>query len=413
MVEVSNKPHINDYLYVRMNSMYTILCYIMFGKGISGALRFICGSVLHNASLGSYIYVFSLATAIMLYCIKYFNSNEAKKTILAIAIYMLLLLTMYALNVNTQLYYESNFSYILDTAVIGIAGATFVARVLDWEYLFKKMLPYLRAVTIILCIVYVAGGRTFFGYMEWGQRITPNTLLYFGYIKKNKVKKPIDYFLFIVSLVLSLLGGRQSFVIVIGIIIITELYYALRKRTVKHIVALSIFAFVVVAISLFYDSIIIWLAQVLPRIGIRSRSLTMLAQNQLFDAYNRTAVYEMDLEIIETLGPRVSGLFTDRYMLTLMGSRVKFAHSFIYEILIDFGTILGSVILLAFLIKSIKIFLKSSFDNKIVFFVLFGVCVGRYFVSGSIFLENTFWLYIGLLFNKGIQIPSKNKEDSL
>lgn len=99
------------------------------------------------------------------------------------------------------------------------------------------------------------------------------------------------------------------------------------------------------------------------------------------------------LNILFNMNFSIYGLFYDRTILP----NGWYSHNLIFEVFISFGWILGFLFLGVLFSYILVIFFKQKRENKIVSIFLLSSLFFRYFLSGSIFDEGNFWIFIGAM----------------
>lgn len=386
-----------------------LICTELVGKGIAGVLRFISYYAFRRSELGTYLFIICFTILLLRYILVYFHSKTVKRIIEKISVTAILLLCSFLVFSETRKYVISLLPYVLEVLIIGIAAMVLVSQVDDWSNVLHSLGGYLRIIVPLLCLTHLLGGVAYWGYMSWGLRILPLTLLYYAYIRVEGGTR-LDRILFGLSFVFTLFGGRQSLVLLLGTIITISIYqFAVTKFNRKSLVFI-LGTFLLSWLLVFhYDGIMNIIERAISIRGINSRSLQMLVQNRLLDDNNRSKIYSLCLSIIREKGIEVSGIFADRYYLGLYGFEGYFAHNFLLEILIDFGLLAGSLILLKLIYDFIKCFFKCAKQYKAFFFVMIGIGLGRFFVSGSIFMDSLFWVLVGFLHNEKLKYIGERK----
>lgn len=127
-----------------------------------------------------------------------------------------------------------------------------------------------------------------------------------------------------------------------------------------------------------------------------SRTLTQIINGDIVDDSGRSTIYEIVRKAIKENPIWGYGAYGDR---PLVGPRYYwgYSHSIIYEMLIDFGVILGSTILIVLVYKSLKLIFSLKDWNKIyIIIIIFSMCM-RLIVSDTFWGNNFFWMLLALL----------------
>lgn len=144
------------------------------------------------------------------------------------------------------------------------------------------------------------------------------------------------------------------------------------------------------------------LNSVMDSFGLHMEALDRIASGKLFDTSTRNIYYVYSADIIHTNGSKVSGLLSDRYYLRNYGqytSWMVYPHNIILELLIDFGTVLGTILSSLLLIKVIRnMFFAGNEDRKRICILICILTMVRLFVSSSFIIEGNFYIMLGFLF---------------
>lgn len=138
------------------------------------------------------------------------------------------------------------------------------------------------------------------------------------------------------------------------------------------------------------------LSNIIKKIGNSDSYLILQYQNNsFFQSAERIRIYKTAFSYlsksITSILPK--GLFFDRVILGGV-----YAHNYFLELLIDFGTVIGSVLSIKsmiFLWKTYRCSIRSDITS--LYLVILFSCLLRYLLSGSFFTEPLFYLGVGLL----------------
>ena len=161
----------------------------------------------------------------------------------------------------------------------------------------------------------------------------------------------------------------------------------LDKRT-KYRITILLTALLLMVLF-FYDPILQAVSSKLTGIGLNSRTLEMLLNSSITDDSSRGRILQNTMSQVDLLG---HGLWGDRVILN-----GRYPHNIIAEILIDYGWILGSGILILISVILFRGFIKADTFKSVVLCALFPSGIIRLFHSGS-FLgqEPAFYVLIAL-----------------
>lgn len=130
---------------------------------------------------------------------------------------------------------------------------------------------------------------------------------------------------------------------------------------------------------------------------VSSRTLTQIINGNLMDDSGRDAIYQIAREAISENPIWGYGAYGDRPFIGPV-YYWGYSHSIFYEMMIDFGVILGSVLLGIIIYKSAKlIFGNSDKMTGCIFLVIFSMDM-RLLVSDTFWGNRFFWMTLALLF---------------
>lgn len=221
--------------------------------------------------------------------------------------------------------------------------------------------------------------------------LLPAIVFYNEYFNRNNI---FNLLLSLVTFFLIIaLGARGPLLSLFSFMVLKFIYNNKKKKYLYYISRLLIISGVFF-VGIFFKDIIQRVYDVLLILGIDSRTLYLLLQKNIHMS-GREVIYSTLFHHIK-LNPILGyGLTGDIFLLEGYG----FAHNFFLEIIINFGVIIGSVIicLIFFLFyKALRSKIYLNVELAIIFFSLGWV---HLFVSSSYLVDFKFWIFIGLILN--------------
>lgn len=213
-------------------------------------------------------------------------------------------------------------------------------------------------------------------------------------INAARKHKSLDRGLLIVGVLLLLSMGARGPVLTFTLFIIG--YVFLFKRYKNAFAFRMLILGVGGLLFLFIDYILELLKSITISLGMSTRIYEMISGNEMINTENRDWIYDTVRNELNNNPIFGHGFFYDR---TLFGMESdSYAHNVFYEIYLDFGFYIGTVLFIIFfgmMIWSMKKYWGSSVCG-----LLFGLFCG-YFVmfvfSESIFRTPSFWFFVGIL----------------
>lgn len=269
------------------------------------------------------------------------------------------------------------------------------------KYLLKgSLLVLCLAITLFLFLLLIKSSKPV-DYMSFAYMMLSPIIICFveGWRKNKKLLIcPI-----VSSFILFVIGCRGALVTLLFFLMLCFCkYYLFNKISMKYLVIKIFFLLGAFLIVFNMGTLLRQLSDILVKIGFSSRTLEfMLLGNDVFiQSEGRNMIWNQAIENVGILG---KGLFGDRTVLLDEYLNPIYPHNFILEILVDFGMILGPVLLVIFAAvvgKALLVSLKSGDSQQIqMSFAMISVFLVRHMVSASFLTSLDFWFYIGLTIN--------------
>lgn len=242
------------------------------------------------------------------------------------------------------------------------------------------------------------------GYMVYGMRLLLAIILleYYFFVEK----KPIHAVTLSLAVVLVLLyGNRSSLLISVICMIISFLMNGENKnRIVRYL--MIVVASLLMLIALTSNFLMLFVAH-LESIGISSRTLTLFLSGfesainnngrSIIWANCRKAIAEKPWTGYGIGGERNLYLLGRRYVSRMGG---VYAHNFIYELILNFGVVIGAVVLLIIFYYSIKVIQnRKGWENRNLYLLLIIATIIKLFFSSSIWVDIHSYICLGLVMN--------------
>lgn len=337
-------------------------------------------SVTHGNS-SVYTYILYIATlAITLF--KFRNCITQNSVLVLIALYIVIGINCVVFPESIE-YISSPQTTLMLVFFLPLAFLIF-KNITDWSSFVRIAsffsLPAILIGVYILLFTDVSSALqddALFTYMEFSYALLPFVCLSFAqyYNSKNRL-----YLLLFVAGEAEMLayGCRGALLFSILFVVLVEFMDYKRHKT-----QLLLFGLVVVTIVLSFDTIISYLVSV--DLFSNSYFLKHLVSGELLEHSSRVEIYNNCEKRLSTMGMDISGLFGDR---AYCGD--VYPHNIIYEILMQFGWILGSGILLYYFVLLLKAVSYSDARIVVLFFICCIFC--KFFVSDSYLQNGQFWI---------------------
>ena len=359
--------------------------------------------ILGDSKVATYIIYFLAFIFIYYQIIKIRTPFQKFSRLIIVFIFpILIFLTNYLIFPSSREYFVANMIPLTLEILIWIPVGFFAMYVKNWNWFFKtsKYSPCVIAVMGVLGVG-LLNFPNIYTYMEISNALLPGFLIgWYLFYKNNSL---LNLASTLVIFVLQLLyGGRMSMlscVVFVVMLFVVDLIW--RKRTQqKNAVSIIIF---LAATSLFFVYILSG-NNALATALRDSRTIQTILSGNFVSSSSRDTIYEYGRNIIMNQGIKINGLFGDRIMLLqyMPGGSLTtgYIHNVFYEFIIDFGLLLGPV-LLAFIFVPFCVSLIRTKDvvNKYVLIFFFCLIVLRLLVSGSWLIEGQFFVFIFVSYN--------------
>lgn len=219
--------------------------------------------------------------------------------------------------------------------------------------------------------------------------------LFFGYIAIDRQKK-IYFCLSIIGLLsVVMLGSRMASICAVAfwgmyLLLISGSKYGNIKR---KIIYFGILILMGIVLFLSYEQILSMLGNVFERIGFSSRTISRILEGTLSDDAARDVLFLNSQNLIKKGGMFGNGFLADRYYL---GS---YCHNIFLELFIEFGYVGGGILLLLLLFVIVFMLIRCKNTSWRGLFLVFFCCSFlRLLVSYSLWIDNDFWIMLGIFF---------------
>ena len=212
-------------------------------------------------------------------------------------------------------------------------------------------------------------------------------------------EKHSDLFLYFFGMIVILMGGSRGSIIwalVIPLLILPFKYRRLTPGQQKFAVAAGIPLIpILILLPIYAESLGSSLGKLMSMLGISSRTVDSLINGTLTESKGRSLIYSMAIDLIKTGGPFGRGFYGDRIYI---GARFRwgYSHNVFLELLVSFGTIGGTLAIVALFAMVIWLYKAATTTTRQVIFITLLVASFKLLLSSSFWYEPTFWSLIGL-----------------
>lgn len=249
---------------------------------------------------------------------------------------------------------------------------------------FIKCLQYVSLVGatigLLYALFYLRGGFTIDSYsMAFSYSLMFPTFVMLS--KKKIVWRIIGVILMIEMLAI---GSRGALLISFAYFIFTMIWGKMSlSKMIVYAVAL------IIAYLLLFNVVIENLASLFDSIGINSRTLRLLLNDELISHDSgRDYLAEQTWALINNNPLFGNGVWADREVLGI------YCHNVFLEILLDFGYIGAGVIFISFFVSQIRVFMKLPMNHKTMFIMMLSV-LAPLVVSSSYLISYNVGMFLG------------------
>lgn len=272
------------------------------------------------------------------------------------AVYFIYFLTyiLFPLNADGLDFYMLGFFFT-------VVPAYFIGRVIDIKQYKDAIYKVSVGAIILSTFYYLIFARAKYGSMDAGDEnmaaayaLLLNVLVVIGAtIEKPNLFKVL--FAILSAFLLLSFGTRGP---IVCMVLFIALYLIVIKKWKKNILSIGLIALLAVFIASYIDIIFLYLHDLLSSIGMSTRILDHFTGDTFFISEGRNDLNELFLQKISEghgapYGIAAMSRWTDTY-----------PHNLPLQLWLEFGTILGSIILLAFILIIVFAFLKSKDDSE-------------------------------------------------
>lgn len=370
-----------------------LLCFTPIVTSLSVIFNVFLGGISLNTGL-LYIIYFVLMAAFLFSNIRYMP----KKLLCALVFF-------FVSYFGTVMFFPQNVEYMWTTAddiltnptyiLLYFAISGFIASFyLNDIELFISIFEKFSVVTVaLLAIRFFMGfiiGSTMPEYMTFSYNLLlPTTFVLLLCIKEFKLYRAA---IAILGICLIFIAGCRG--ALLGVMISPLIYiffFGKLDKNIKYRITILLVALLLMVLF-FYDPILQAVSSKLTGIGLNSRTLELLLNSSITDDSGRGRILQNTMSQVGLLG---HGLWGDRVILD-----GRYPHNIFAEILIDYGWILGSGILILLICIILRGLHKASVLMSIALCSLLSTGMVKLLLSGSfVNQEPAFYVLIGLCVN--------------
>jgi len=286
-----------------------------------------------------------------------------------------------------------------------------VGSVLDVKKEDFKIIYWLSVIVLIVSVAYQAykiasGDIISEDNMDFSYKLLPAALIVIAgcFYNKYKVLSIIPAVVAIFAIIMQGTRGPVLCVAVFLVIMLIKRFGFLKLIPVILVLTIGVVAF---SSSDIYESTMKSIAEFIEDIGMSPRFIEKLLEEELADDNGRQWLYDAVLKEIEQNPFKFRGLYADRALLNpITGADNAYVHNIIYELLLNFGVLLGGAVFLLIVALILLALMKLEFEKLYLVDLLVMIGFVMLFVSGSVVDNQLLYVLLGL----ACQIVFKGKE---
>lgn len=234
--------------------------------------------------------------------------------------------------------------------------------------------------------------------MSWSYGVLTAICFISIYYFKDKRKWPLAIILVGIIGIL-VYGSRGTLVgLTLGILFLI-LLYNYGKMTFRNYLILFLFSGTILfCLSDFGISMI---SDILTNYGLNSRFIDSIRNFTTFEeaSNGRNIIWATVMMLIKT-GPFYGyGVYGERNAVYSIGMKWGYSHDIFLEILVDFGWLCGTIIIIFFLLNLFRFFKRSKDKYEKLLVIIFLTIGFELILSNSIWLHSGLWVLMGLVVN--------------
>ncbi len=222
-------------------------------------------------------------------------------------------------------------------------------------------------------------------------------ILFFGLYLFNR-KLPDLIWSLTAFVIILLAGSRGPMICLAAAFLLFEIYRFTRIRTpsgkLLALFAVGMVVLIVVIIGL--PVISMGFIRLLSSLNIDSRTVEKLLAGEIMNDSGRSNIYEISRNMIRNGGPFGYGFYGDRYVIGRTW-HYGYPHSIFYEILIEYGFLLGGAIIAVFSFFLLRMLFRCRDDCWMLLFIVFFSSSIKLMLSDSFWYFWPFWGLLGVL----------------
>ena len=296
-------------------------------------------------------------------------------------------------------------SLLLCIPAYWLGGEAFYYRIKQLKYL--RICPFIVSFLCIIVLISRRASVMNHSYSQYlGYAVLPAFCISVGMIINGNKK----YFIFGGILLWTMIGaGARGPLLCSGLFLVSMLVAKLQELTIRNVFTVVVVVLGMILFLVQYDRVLVFLSLLLKQQGFNTRIIDIGTMNAFFESKGRNAIFIGTILGINKHLFFGTGVFRDRQFLYNYGYERDIAasggktigfypHNYFLEIELQFGVIIGTIIIIAFVAMAFNSVKQSAINGMMDSFILF-LAIGFFplLVSGSYITWEFFYLLVGYI----------------
>lgn len=253
------------------------------------------------------------------------------------------------------------------------------------------------SIAVVICstatfFVLLIGKKVQQQYMTFSYNMLLHTaMLILSYFRRKKL---LYLIVGLTGMVMIFIAGCRG--AIVSLIASVVMYMFFRKdKPIRKLALIGTIILVSCVVLINFEGVLNYISDVAEELEMDSRTIEMIQEGEFLEDSGRGKIQEKLKDEYTLFG---SGLYGDR----ILTGTETYAHNLVIEILIDFGVIFGTPILILFFITLLRGIFAPNRDLRFLVLVFFSAGLIKLFFSSSYLMqEPAFYVLLGLCVNAG------------
>lgn len=219
--------------------------------------------------------------------------------------------------------------------------------------------------------------------------IIPMSCLLYKILKNLKRTNILMIISLIGYIIFTVVFASRGPLVGLGILFCYLLFFLKDKF---NIIVKILLILIIIVVMFFYTPILSFSSNLLNKVGIRSRTIELIINKDIYHSSGRENLYSVIIEKIKTNPFAIRGISSE----TMITYKNQYAHNMYLEILYQFGCFIGLPFLIIISVLIFKDLNPSKLNTKPLISIFLIISVVTLQFSSSVWLYSNFWLWLSL-----------------